>query len=72
MIDVIVKVGDLLNEVADIIISPANPWLNLSGGVNGAILARGGESVQAELRAYLRDSGKPAVEPGTVVLTGQD
>ena len=69
MMEIVVKVGDLLDEVADVIVSTANPWLNMSGGVNGAILSRGGKKVQEELHSYLRDSGKSAVEPGTVVLT---
>ena len=70
MTEIDVKVGDLLDEAADVIISTGNPWLNMSGGVNGAILARGGEAIQEELRAHLRDLGEPAVAPGTVVATG--
>ena len=49
-----VKVGDVLDEHADVLICPANPWLNLSGGVNGAILMRGGQAVQDELQSHLR------------------
>jgi O-acetyl-ADP-ribose deacetylase len=70
MVEINVEVGDLLDEVADVIVASGNPWLNMSGGVNGAILARGGEAIQEELRAHLRDLGKPAVVPGTVVATG--
>jgi hypothetical protein len=40
MTKISVKVGDLLDEAVDVIISTGNPWLNTSGGVNGAILAR--------------------------------
>ena len=69
MTEIAVKVGDLLDEAADVIVSTANPWLNMSGGVNGAVLSRGGEKVQEELHLYLRNLGKSAVEPGTVVLT---
>jgi O-acetyl-ADP-ribose deacetylase len=69
MMEVLVKVGDVLDEEVDVMISSANPWLNMSGGVNGAILARGGDSVQSELHAYLGDLGQSAVEPGTVVVT---
>jgi O-acetyl-ADP-ribose deacetylase (regulator of RNase III) len=69
MTEVIVRTGDLLDECADVIICPANPWLNLSGGVNGEILLRGGETIQEELHAYLRTLGKPAVESGAVVAT---
>ena len=69
MPEIVIKVGDLLDEAADVVISTANPWLNMSGGVNGAILSRGGELIQKELHAHLRDSGQSAVEPGTVVVT---
>lgn len=67
---ILVKIGDLLDEAADVIISTANPWLNMSGGVNGAILLRGGETIQEELHAFIRQSGASAVVPGTVVVTG--
>jgi O-acetyl-ADP-ribose deacetylase (regulator of RNase III) len=68
--DIQVKQGDVLDEQADVLISTANPWLNMSGGVNGAILLRGGQRVQEELRKYLKQEGRPHVEPGTVVPTG--
>jgi len=66
----LVKVDDVLDEPADVLICPANPWLNLSGGVNGAILMRGGEAVQQELHAHLRNLGCAAVEAGTAIRTG--
>ena len=69
MTDVTVRIGDLLEESADAIICPANPWLNMSGGVNGEILRRGGEPIQTELHAHLQALGKVAVDPGTVVAT---
>ncbi len=65
-----VKVGDVLDEQADVLICPANPWLNLSGGVNGAILMCGGQAVQEELHEYLRSAGRTSVEAGIVVRTG--
>ncbi|MCE9545021.1 MAG: macro domain-containing protein [Planctomycetia bacterium] len=68
--NIVVKVGDVLDEAADVLISSANPQLNMSGGVNGAILLRGGESIQAELRSHLAQWGKPIVQPGTIVCTG--
>ena len=65
-----VTVGDVLTAQADALISTANPWLNMSGGVNGAILASaGGETIQAELKAYLQKLGRASVPPGTVVVT---
>ena len=38
--NVVVTVGDVLDAAADVLISTANPWLNMSGGVNGAIRER--------------------------------
>lgn len=65
-----IKIGDVLSEAADILICPANPWLNLSGGVNGTLLLRGGQPVQDELHALLKNSGRRAIEAGTVIPTG--
>jgi len=67
---IIVKTGDILDERVDVLISSGNTQLNMSGGVNGAILHRGGKDVQAELRTYLKGLGRHWVEPGAVVLTG--
>lgn len=67
---ILIKAGDILDEWADVLVCSANPHLNLSGGVNGAILLRGGAAVQQELRAFLAARGRPWVEPGTVVRTG--
>lgn len=33
---VMLKVGNVLAESADVLISSANPWLNFSGGVSHA------------------------------------
>ena len=66
-----VLVGDVLNVAADVLISTANPWLQMTGGVNLAIMVRPrGEFVYEELQRYLRDAGTRHVEPGTVVCTG--
>jgi O-acetyl-ADP-ribose deacetylase (regulator of RNase III) len=65
---VVVCVGDVLEHPADVLISTANPWLNMSGGVNGAIAARCPE-IQAELREYLSARGQVSVSPRTVVRT---
>ena len=67
---VIVKHGDVLDETADILICTANPMLSMSGGVNGAILARGGSNVQDELLRHLESERRSWVEPGSVVRTG--
>jgi len=69
MPNIIVKHGDLLDEVVDVIVSTANPSLLMSGGVNGAILMRGGHDVQRELQAHLQRIGRKHVDPATVVIT---
>ena len=63
-----IAVGDVLESSADVLISTANPWLNMSGGVNGAIRQRCPE-IQEELHAHLKRLDAAAVEPGTAVLT---
>jgi O-acetyl-ADP-ribose deacetylase (regulator of RNase III) len=67
--NVTVVVGDVLDQAADVLVCPANPWLNMSGGVGGAVLARGGDSIESELQSYLASLGKPVVSAGTVILT---
>jgi O-acetyl-ADP-ribose deacetylase (regulator of RNase III) len=63
-------VGDVLDVPADVLISTANPWLQMTGGVNLQIILRPrGEIVQEELQQHLRASGARYVEPGTVVRT---
>jgi len=66
----IVKQGDVLDEAVDVLICTANPTLSMSGGVNGALLSRGGAEVQAELRRHLTARGLKAVDRGAVVRTG--
>uniref|UniRef100_UPI00119D4167 macro domain-containing protein n=1 Tax=Stieleria neptunia TaxID=2527979 RepID=UPI00119D4167 len=46
-----------------------NPGLNLSGGVNGAILNATGPKIQEELHSFLKQKGTSAVPAGTVVPT---
>jgi O-acetyl-ADP-ribose deacetylase (regulator of RNase III) len=66
-----VLVGDILDVPADMLIATANPWLQMTGGVNLAIILRPqGELVYEELQRHLRGTGKRHVEPGTVVHTG--
>ena len=49
--NVSVLVGDVLDVPADVLISTANPWLQMTGGVNLAIILRPkGEDVHAELQ----------------------
>jgi O-acetyl-ADP-ribose deacetylase (regulator of RNase III) len=65
-----VFVGDVLEVPADVLISTANPWLQMTGGVNLKIILRPeGELVYNELQAYLKATGKRFVPAGTVVQT---
>jgi O-acetyl-ADP-ribose deacetylase (regulator of RNase III) len=61
--------GDILDEPADVLVCSANIFLNLSGGVGGEILLRGGRGMQDELHQYLTRSGKRFVQQGDVVVT---
>ena len=67
---VTVKQGDVLDEIVDVLICTANPTLGMSGGVNGALLQRGGSGIQAELKQYLVGRHILSVERGAVVRTG--
>ena len=66
--NVVVTVGDVLDVSADVLISTANPWLSMSGGVNGAIRERQ-PGIQAELHAHLAAVGETAIPAGSVVCT---
>jgi hypothetical protein len=46
MLDIVIKVGDVLDEPGDILFSPGNPWLNLSGGVSAGLRLRAGNQIQ--------------------------
>jgi O-acetyl-ADP-ribose deacetylase (regulator of RNase III) len=66
-----ILIGDILNIPADVLISTANPWLQMTGGVNLAIILRPrGEVVHEELQRYLPATQPRIVHPGTVVRTG--
>ena len=66
-----ILVGDILNVTADVLISTANPWLQMTGGVNLAIILRPrGESVHEELQRSFPATLPRIVQPGTVVRTG--
>lgn len=66
--EVEVAVGDVLEFPADVLISTANPLLNMSGGVNGAICERCPE-IQEELHSWLETNYKTAVAAGAAVKT---
>jgi O-acetyl-ADP-ribose deacetylase (regulator of RNase III) len=56
--------GDITDLEVDAIVNPANEHLQLGGGVAGAILVKGGPSIQVECD---RIGGTPV---GTAVMTG--
>lgn len=60
--------GDILDVQADGLICSANPHLNLSGGVGGAILLRYGTQMQDYLHEYLRQQNRHYVQPCAVVV----
>jgi O-acetyl-ADP-ribose deacetylase (regulator of RNase III) len=69
--DIEVFGGDVLDVPADVLIATANPWLQMTGGVNLKIILRPqGKFVHEELQRHLRATGGRYVEPGTVVRTG--
>ncbi len=68
--EVTCKVGNIIDEQVDVLVSTGNIQLNMSGGVNGEILLRGGQDVQAELHRYLKEREIRHVEPGTVLEVG--
>jgi O-acetyl-ADP-ribose deacetylase (regulator of RNase III) len=69
--EVDIQVGDVLNIPADVLIATANPWLQMTGGVNLKIILRPqGELVHEELQTHLPGTGRRYVEAGTVVRTG--
>ena len=69
--NVSVLVGDIIDVPADVLVSTANPWLQMTGGVNLKIILRPkGEEIHAELQTYLPATKPRVVAPGTVVRTG--
>lgn len=62
--------GDILDEHADGLVCSGNIYLNMSGGVNGALLARGGEQLQKQLHQYLYENQLKFVDPGFVMEIG--
>jgi O-acetyl-ADP-ribose deacetylase (regulator of RNase III) len=63
------KCGDILDQSADVLVCSANVFLNLSGGVGGAILLRYGEGMQKELHCILAGQQRRFAQQGEVVIT---
>lgn len=62
--------GDIINKNADGLVCSGNIYLNMSGGVNGALLSGGGEELQRQLHRYLHENNLRFVPPGFVMEIG--
>lgn len=60
--------GDLTAETVEAIVNAANEWLQHGGGVAGAIRRRGGEIIQRESNAWVKQHGP--VPTGSAAITG--
>jgi O-acetyl-ADP-ribose deacetylase (regulator of RNase III) len=63
-----VVLGDLTEERVDAIVNAANGRLEHGGGVAGAIVRKGGASIQEESRRLVREHGE--VPTGEAAITG--
>lgn len=59
--------GDLTVETTEAIVNAANEWLQHGGGVAGAIRRQGGEVIQQESAAWVRQHGP--VRTGSAAIT---
>ena len=59
---------DITEETTDAITNAANEHLMHGGGVAGAILRKGGSSIQKESYQYVKTNG--IVKTGTCAVTG--
>lgn len=59
---------DITNEQVDAIVNAANENLAHGGGVAGAISRKGGEAIQHESTAWVKEHGK--VDTGSAAITG--
>jgi O-acetyl-ADP-ribose deacetylase (regulator of RNase III) len=66
------KKGNIVDEPVEALVSTGNVQLNMSGGVNGELLLRGGQNMQQQLHAHLRDAGIRHVPPGFVMAIGPE
>lgn len=66
--NLVFKTGNIIEEDTDGLVCSGNVQLNMSGGVNGALLLAGGEHMQKFLHNHLATSHKKYVDPGFVIL----
>jgi len=68
----ILKVGNLLDESADVLICSANPHLTLSGGVGSDALARFGPAMQVALSQIVRERSPHYIPRGEIIVYSDD
>jgi O-acetyl-ADP-ribose deacetylase (regulator of RNase III) len=61
-----IKNTDIFDIAADCFLASGNVQLNMSGGVNGALLGKYGQDLQDELKKYLADNSLVQVQPGFI------
>lgn len=66
------KTGNIVDETTEALVSTGNVQLNMSGGVNGELLLRGGQNMQHQLHEYLRQNQLRHVPPGFVMEIGPE
>lgn len=66
---VIIKVGDITQEIVDAIVNAANSTLLGGGGVDGAIHDAGGKQILEECREIRRDKFPKGLPTGEAVIT---
>lgn len=69
---VLFKTGNIVDEPVEGLVCSGNVQLNMSGGVNGELLSRGGRKMQEELHGYLRERQVKYVDPGFVMAIGPE
>ena len=62
-----IRQGDITQERVDVIVNAANEYLEHGGGVAGAIIRRGGDSIQDESDTWIHTYGN--VPTGKVAIT---
>ncbi len=66
---VVVKVGDITQEICGAIVNAANSSLLGGGGVDGAIHAQGGQKILEECREIRRKDYPNGLPTGEAVIT---
>ena len=62
--------GDLTEATVDVIVNAANAHLQHGGGVAGAIVRKGGKTIQQESDAWVREFGKVTQERPALTTAG--